>query len=57
MRNIVEAKVCDGCSYNLQITYADNRRKNYLETLAEGLLIRWQKNLLRGYLNPDGRKK
>lgn len=26
-RNIIEAQVCDGSSYNLQITYTDNRKK------------------------------
>lgn len=26
-RNIIETQVCDGSSYNLQITYTDNRKK------------------------------
>lgn len=26
-KNIVEGQVCDGCSYELQITYADKRKE------------------------------
>ena len=26
-KNIIEGQVCDGCSYNLQITYADKRKE------------------------------
>ncbi|MFG6332581.1 MAG: hypothetical protein K1W28_12275 [Lachnospiraceae bacterium] len=36
MRNIVEAKVCDGCSYNLQITYADNRKEELFGDVGGG---------------------
>lgn len=26
-KNVVEGQVCDGCSFNLQITYADKRKE------------------------------
>ena len=26
-KNVIEGHVCDGCSYNLQITYADKRKE------------------------------
>lgn len=26
-KNVIEGQVCDGCSYNLQITYADKRKE------------------------------
>lgn len=35
-KHIVKGEVCDGCRYNLQITYADNRKKTMTGDVAGG---------------------
>ena len=35
-KNIIEGQVCDGCSYNLQITYADKRKEIITGDVAGG---------------------
>ena len=35
-RHIVEGIVCDGCGYNLQITYADKRKEILTGDVAGG---------------------
>lgn len=35
-KHIIEGEVCDGCAYNLQITYADKRKKVLTGDVAGG---------------------
>ena len=42
-KNIVEGQVCDGCSYELQITYTD-KRKEVMVMLLEVCLIPYWRN-------------